>query len=246
MDYSYYGRGILYIREAGAAAGLMSVGNAREVTFNVQEQVEELPDYTQPGGGTYNEVRRIESVEARILLHDLSPANVARALLGTSSPVAGAAVTNEEHVAYLGAFIPLEHPGPYTAITMTDDGTTPAGIPSADNWEIRPGGIYILPDAQDIDNGDTVAVNYTHAGYDRIQAITQSAREYEMVFAGLNEARSGKEVRVNAYRVKLGPTEILSLITEGYGELPISGKVLKDLSITGGSLSQYFRVDIVE
>ena len=69
MDYSYLGSGKVFARVVGAAAGLRFLGNVIDLSFAVAEDNKELKDRTQPGGGTYNEVRRVESVEAtRIIL----------------------------------------------------------------------------------------------------------------------------------------------------------------------------------
>ena len=42
-----------------------------------------------PGGGTYASVSRIDSVTAKMKLHDLNKTNVARAVFGTASEVEG-------------------------------------------------------------------------------------------------------------------------------------------------------------
>lgn len=72
-DYSYIGVGKLHLRVAGASAPLAFVGNCSALNFAVTEETKELKDYTQAGGGTYNEVRRVEAVECQMTLHDLSP-----------------------------------------------------------------------------------------------------------------------------------------------------------------------------
>ncbi len=77
-----------------------------------------------------------------------------------------------------------------------------------------------------------------------MQALTTSGKEYELYFEGLNEARSGKPVTVQAYRVKLGAAQALSLIGEDYAALEMTGKLLKDTSKSGVGVSQYFRVEI--
>lgn len=106
-DYSYIGVGRVYLQENGAAAGLLELGNCSALGFSVTEDTKELKDYTQTGGGTYNEVRRISAVEMSASVHDLSPANLARALYGAVSAVTSGTVTGEEQVGYRGAFVSL-------------------------------------------------------------------------------------------------------------------------------------------
>lgn len=242
-QYAYYGAGKAYLREVGAAAGLRELGNCSALEFNVTPQQETLPDYTQPGGGTYAEIRRIESVETSITMHDLNPANVALALLGGSASVSGASVTDEAHTGYKDTFIKLAHPGPYTDVVVTGSGGTPTYVANTD-YEVRPGGIFILA-AGAITDATALLVDYTFLTYDKVEAITFASKEYEIVFDGLNEARSGKRVRVEAYKVRLSPTQTpASFISQAFAELQVTGTVLKDTSKTGAGISQYFKVSL--
>lgn len=302
-DYSYLGSGKAYLREIGGTAGLLEVGNASALSFSVTEDVKELKDFTQPGGGTYNEVRRISAVECAITITDLSPTNLARALYGSSTGVASAAVSNESAVVYPGAFTPFVHlpastPTPtvvpaqaaasaranttaytlgqyvtpavangyyYKATTAGTSGGTPPTYPTTigatvsdgtvtwtcagktalvanTDYEIRPGGVFAYSGSTIA--GETWTVGYTKATADLVQALVNSGKEYELLFDGLNEARSGKRTRVNAYRVKIGALQNLSLIGEEYASLEVTGKLLKDTSKNGAGVSQYFKVEI--
>ena len=302
-DYSYLGSGKLYLREIGAAAGLLEVGNCSALTFGVTEDIKELKDYTQPGGGTYNEVRRISAVEATMTIHDLSAPNLARALYGTASAIATSAVTNEAVTVYPDAFSPFANlpqtaPTPtvvpaqaaaaaranatayalgayaapatennfyYKATTAGTSGATLPTFPTTiggtvvdgtvtwtcagrttlaagTDYEIRAGGIYVF--AGRILAGEVLTCGYTRAGMDVVQALTSSGKEYELVFDGLNEARSGKRTRVTAYRVKVGALASLGLIGEEFAAMEATGKLLKDTAKTGAGVSQYFKVEI--
>jgi len=119
MDYSYLGSGKIYMREQGASAGLIAIGNCSALSFNVNEDNKELQDYTQPGGGTYNEVKRIASVEMSMTAHDLSPVNLSRALFGNTSAVAAATITDEVVTGYHGGLAKLLYPNP-TSIVVQD------------------------------------------------------------------------------------------------------------------------------
>ncbi len=304
MDYSYIGVGKLYLREIGAAVGLLFVGNVSALAFAVTEDTKELKDFTAPGGGTYNEVRRVSAVEMSFSAHDLSPANLARGLLGTSSSVASAAVTAESHTAYRDSFLSFTYlpddTAPViesvhgnaatarantTAVTLgaflkpaisngfyykvTTAGTTAGAPPTFPttagdtvtdgtavlttmgrivldatlDYEFRAGGVYLLADGA-VTDGEVVEVDYTKADYDVVQALTESSKEYELVFDGLNEARTGKKTRVTAYRIKAGALANLALIGEDYGVAEQTGKLLKDTTKTGVGISQYFKVEI--
>lgn len=242
-DYSYIGSGKIYLRELGAGSkGLIEVGNASALSFSVSEEVKELKDFTNPGGGTYNEVRRIDAVEVSMTLHDLNPENLSRALYGNTTAIASATVTDEAHGdIFIGALIPTVFLA--SAITAVKKGATT--LTEGVDYDVRPGGIIPRTAAPNsLADGDDITITYTKAAADVVQAITDSGKEYEMLFDGLNEARSGKRTRVRVPRVKVGAAADLGLIGDEYAALEVTGKILKDLSITGAGLSQYIKVDI--
>jgi hypothetical protein len=106
------------------------------------------------------------------------------------------------------------------------------------------GGITLEDDAR-IYAGESIIVSYTKKAGNAVEALLNSAQEYELFFDGLNEARSGKAVTIHAFRVKLGATQDLSLIGEDYAALTAEGKVLKDTTKNGTSVSQYFKAQVV-
>lgn len=240
MDYSYLGSGQVYIRVAGASAGLLPIGNCSALGFAIAEDAKELKDYTQPGGGTYNEVRRIQSIEASMTLHDLSPENLARALYGESTAISAATITDESHTAYVGGLIKTTYPA--SSITTVKEGVTT--LVEDTDYTVVAGGIIPISGGA-LADGDTALITYVKAAADVIQALTTTGQEYELVFAGLNEARSGKAVTVHAYRVKIGAAKNISLIGEDYAALEVAGKLLKDTTKTGDGISQYFKAEVV-
>jgi hypothetical protein len=242
MDYSYLGSGKIWLREIGGSGGLTQVGNASQLQFSVTEDTKELKDFTQPGGGTYNEVRRISAVEMSATIHDLSAQNLARALYGAASTEATATVTDEAHAdIVIGALIPTNFLP--SAITAVKEGATTLVLNS--DYTIEPSGIVCLSGGTNaLANGDDITITYTKADQDVVQALVNSGKEYELLFDGLNEARSGKRTRVRAWRVKVGALAQLALIGEEYAAMEVTGKLLKDTSIVGAGISQYFKVEI--
>lgn len=304
-DYSYLGSGKVYLREIGATAGLIEVGNASSLSFAVTEETKEIKDYTQPGGGTYNEVKRISAVEMSLTMAEMKPENLARAIYGTTSSVASATVSGEAVTVYPGALspfanIPAASPVPtvvpsqasataranttayalndyatpatangyyYKATTAgTSGGTIPtypttigatvtdgtvvwtcAGkttLVSGTDYTVRSGGLYV--EAAATIAGEVWTCGYTKAAADVVQALLTSGKEYEMFFDGFNEARSGKAVTVNAHRVKIGAAQNLGFIGEDFLTLEVTGKLLKDTTKNGTTVSQYFNVKQVQ
>ncbi len=303
-DYSYIGSGKVYLRAVGSAAPLRFVGNVSALSFSVTEDVKELKDYTKPGGGTYNEVRRVQSVEASMTLHDLSPDNLAMALFGNSAALAAGAAPDENHALYRGGLVKLDAPvdptvTPVVTLVATPDtranstavdlndllvpavangfyyrvttagstGSVPPTFPTTvgatvndgtavltcmgrvaltvnTDFLITGGGIEITADAA-VTDGQVYEVGFTRLGSDVVEALLNASQEYEIVFDGLNEARSGKSVSVHVFRQKLGAAQNVPFIGDEYAALELTGKLLKDTTRNGTSESQYFQVQLV-
>lgn len=244
-DFSYIGSGKIYLKVNGASAGLVHVGNCSSLKFNITADKKKLKDFTKPGGGTYNSVTRIEAVEAAMSVHDFSAENLAIALYGTASAIAAGAITDESLVGcYKGAFNKTLYPIDTTVAPVVT--SSPAGTTYVEgtDYTVTEAGFEWLSGATFTD-GATLLVDYTKKAGNAVEALIQSAQEYQMVFAGLNEARSGKAVSVEAYRVKFDPAQNLDLIGDDFGVLELVGEVLKDTTKNGTTLSQYFKAQVV-
>lgn len=242
-DYSYIGSGRILIRKRGAAGPFVEVGNCSALSFGVTSEEKVLRDFRSPGGGTYNKVDRITDVSMSITAHDLSPENLALALYGTTTAVAGGTVDDEEAVAFKGGYVLLT--GNPSAITSVKDKTTPATTYEAGtDYVFQHGALFIpadssIPTPSDADTPN-ITVTYTDKSGDIVQALTTAAAELEMAFLGLNEADSGSAVNVRVWRGKFGPAQTIGLIGDDYAALEMSGSLLADASKTG-TTSQYFQ-----
>lgn len=239
--YPYLGSGKIYARVAGAAAGLIELGNASALTLAVKEDKKKLQDFSKPGGGTYASVSRIDTVTAQMKLNDLNKTNVARAVFGTESAVVGDTVVDEVVIGYKGALVPFAHINPSTVVVSHSTGT-PTYVENTD-YEVRAGGIYIIP-AGAITDAQSLKVDYTYLSYDKVEAMTSGAVTLELHFEGLNEANSGKPVILDVYRAQLSPTKALSLLGDKFSDLDMEAEVLKDSSKVGVGISQYFRAKL--
>lgn len=241
MDQSYLGSGKVYLRIVGAAAPLAHIGNVSGLTFKHDEEVKEQKNYQTPGGGTVNEVRRIKGVAVEFTMHELSTSNLAMALYGDATAIAAGSVVDEAVTAYKGGLVRLAHANP-TSVVVTNSTATTTYVAGVD-YEVHPGGIYIIA-AGAITNAQALKVDYSHGAQDVIQAITQSGKEYELFFEGLNEAQSVKPFLVDCWRFKPGVAQDISLMGDDFASLKISGKALADTSKPAG-ISQYYRATAV-
>jgi hypothetical protein len=241
MDYSYIGSGKIYMRDLAGTGGLVEVGNVSKLDIGTEEEVKELRDYRSPGGGVLNEVRRITAVALAMTLHDVSPDNLAMALYGTTSAVAAGTVASEAVTAKLDALVRLAHTG-ISDVVVKDATDTTTHVEGTD-YEVRPAGLWILSGGA-IADGATIHVSYSYSAQDVVQALTSAQGTYELVFEGLNEARSGKPVIVDVWRARFGAASTISFIGDDYAGLEIEGKALKDTDKPSG-VSQYFRATLV-
>jgi hypothetical protein len=106
-DKSYIGSGNILIREFGAAAPFVEIGNCSALTLSPQEDVKQLQDFTKPGGGLRNQVRRVSGVDVAYTFHDFSAENFARGLRAAIASIAAGTITDELAVAYKGGYTPL-------------------------------------------------------------------------------------------------------------------------------------------
>lgn len=243
-DYSYLGSGSMLIREYGAAAPFVSAGNCSALNFSPQENALSLPDYTQPGGNKRNEVRRLEGVEIAYTFHDFSAENFARALRASVESVIAGTATGEEVVAYRGGYTPLVRIA--TAITSVVPAGGGTAYDAGDDYELRDGQLFIPSDsaiANPVSGAANIEVTYTYAAQKKVEALVNAAKQYEILFVGLNEARSGKRVRVIAHKVSGGTLQQMALLGEDYGAGEVTGSLLSDSTKTGEGVSQYFTVE---
>lgn len=243
-DYSYIGSGMMLIREFGDDAPFMPVGNVSSLNFSPQEETKSLLDSTAPGGNKRNEVRRLTGVDVNYTFHDYSAENFARGLRADVSSTAAGTATDETVVAYKGGYTPLARIANVLTTVESVGGVTT--YDEGDDYELRDGLLYI-PSTSSIPapvaGAANIQVTYSYLASKTVEALTQSNKQYEVVFLGLNEARSGKRVRVHAYKMAAGVIAQMALIADDYGAGEVGGSLLSDSSRTGDGVSQYFKVD---
>lgn len=247
QTYAYLGSGKIKMREVGAAAPFIEVGNCSALTFGAQLDSKELKNFTKPGGGTYAKVDRVSSVTVSLTAHDLNGANLARASGGAVSSQAAGTVTSEAVVAYKGGTTALSRP-PSAITTVTGPGGTPSYNAGTD-YRVTPGGLEI-PDTSTIPapvaGAANIAVTYANTAQQVVQAMVNSGKEYEILFEGLNEAESDSPVIVQAYRVKFAPAQAINFIGDDFAALELNGTALADGNKVGTGISQYWKATIVE
>jgi hypothetical protein len=110
------------------------------------------------------------------------------------------------------------------------------------DYQIGNAGILILSTASRFALGLPITVAYTKNAAEIVQALVNSATDYELFFDGLNEVDSGNPSPLKVHRVQFGVTAGLPLIADDFGTLQIKFDVLQDTTISGTGISQYFKV----
>jgi hypothetical protein len=242
-DYSYIGSGSMLIREVGAAAPFLPVGNVSALSFSPQEDTKSLLDSTQPGGNKRNEVRRLTGVDMSYTFHDYSAENFARGLRANVTTIASGTATDEAVAAYKGGYMPLAKIA--TAITSVEPHGGGTAHTAGSDFSLVDGQLYIPPGSaitDPVSGAANVDVTYTYGAQKKVEALVNSNKKYEVLFVGLNEAQSGKRVRVHAFKVSAGVLSQMALIGDDYGAGEVGGSLLSDSTKTGG-ISQYFTVE---
>ncbi len=237
---AYIGKGKVYLDGR-------FVGNVSALNLAITEDKVTQTDYTGPGGGNCATVSRIDAVELSMTMTSYDADNLALAVFGTAASevtssisdesISSPATLDEDTLVLTAELIDKDQ-----TVTVTSD---PAGTTYTEGTDYTVGtaGITILAGGT-IGATTALLVSYEKKAHDLVQALVSSAQEYEIVFDGLNEADSGAPVVVKAYKGKFGPAEDLALISDEFAELTLTGDLLKDETITGVGLSQYFTVAV--
>lgn len=237
-DYSWIGKGKVFMGEWGSGA-LYPVGNASELSVSAEEETKTQIDFTSPGGGSRNSISRITRINGSLKVYDLSPTHLARAVRGSIDTQAATPVANETVTAYSGALAEFaKTPDLSQTITVV-------GYVLGTDYVLNAAGIEILETGSIVDDTD-LDVSYTPVASSIVQALTETAKEYRLVFAGVNEARSGKAGILRVHRCTMSPVEGMSLIADDFAELSTTVELINDPTKIGAGVSPYFTFDIEE
>lgn len=239
----FAGQGKVYIASRtseGLTSGFTWVGDADSLAINTsQDFLDVMESYT---GNRTNVVHvpLTTDVSIELAVLNFDAANFARAFYGESATVAGASVTNEAHTAYNDQAIFLQKPKGISAVTITKGASTLV-LDTDYSLDVNTGRVDFLPGSTIITAGagHAVEVDYTHTGFDKMKALTQSIKEYSLIFEGKNLAENSKLVQVRLHRVQMNLSTTFSLIGTEANRLTLQGKLILDQA-QGSGESKYF------
>jgi len=238
--YAYIGSGLVLMRKAGEKSPMRAVGNCSELSVSFSTNDKTLTDFTQAGGGVYASVSRIESIEVKMKLHDMSPENLAMVLFGDATKITGSEVSGEKQIAKPNSFVATDKMA--KSISSLKSGGKEL-IENKDFFFSR--GVIEFENSDNIKpEGTEIEIDYKSEDTSIIEAITTSGGTYELFFAGMNEVRDGKKVNVRIFAVKVGAAQDLSFIGEDFAAIDVTGTALRKTGAVGAGKSAYFNVVI--
>ena len=207
------------------------VGNSSRL--DVQQQREEFgePDYT--GSGEACTASILQGVDVSMSIKCLSVKNLELFLFGKSS-VTGESecVINEKiplggsslkcsNVIHVGRPL-IDCDGPMSIEIIEPNMATT--LLEGPDYKRSPLGFVLSRDITIADGGYALVSYDTAKDVSTLDAFTRSAIDIGIVYDGFNEV-DGSRVMAHIYRIRLSASDVLSLITEGFGELNMSGKL---------------------
>lgn len=247
MANNYYsGQGSLYIAErdpvTGLAKGFIAVGNVPELSIDI-----ETTNYEHKESETGSRLTDLVIVKEKkgkfsFKLENLTLANLALALWGTSTNITGAAVVAEPVIAYKSSAtvkknLALANPDVSAVVVKDETDTTTYVLGTDYTVDAKNGTISIISTSAIVEAAE-LHVSYTFASHSKVDAfMSAAAPERWLRFEGLNTV-DNSHVIVDIFKAQFDPLTGYGLLNEELGTADMGGTILADLTKTVGS--QFF------
>lgn len=239
----FAGQGKVYIaprQKGGAINGAwVELGDTSRLEVSTSQQYQDI--YESCSGNRSIVAHYVTQTDWAFAVDAMSfsKENLARAFYGTSGAVVGASVTNEAVTAYaLNSVIPLKNPGVSSVVVTKGATTLTVGVDYT--VDAANGTITIISSANTGTLPAALEVDYTFAGYDKVETNTVTGGEFAFRFEGINMT-TGKTVIAEIHRVALDLAQTLSILSTSPATFTMGGMVLAD-STAGAGESQYVTI----
>lgn len=239
-DYSYVGSGIVLIAPYGTEQW-EELGNTFSFKISPQTDTKTLPDRTNPGGGIYNRIDRVNDWTLDIQFSDINAANVARYTRGKASDIVSGTATDEARWSYKGKYVPLKYPA--TAVSAVEPHGGGTAYAAGTDYILDRGMLFIPATSTiaDATSAANIDVTYTYGALAKVEAAVAAQQMYSLQLRSVNEARGGKRVVSHCHKVNGGLLNELELLAEDYAQPSVSQSILKDpTKQTDSNTSAYF------
>lgn len=241
---TYIGAGVAHIRERGVAgAAWVPLGNAKKLDIEWKTSGKTLMDYMSRAGGTFDQVILVEGGDVNLELTQFFVDNLELMLYGESTDLPSVPVVDESHIWAGSGPVFLNDLPVAGSVVVKDDAAAVTYVAGVD-YDLGDGGLSIIPRAGGaIVSGDELKISYTRKKSLRIEALVNTAKEFEAMVVGLNKADAvdGDPKRIHLRRVKFGPGN-LRVVTDDFDAVAIKGGLLKDPNIIASGTSPYANI----
>lgn len=240
----FVGNGIVYIKPYGTAgASWTQLGDCQRMAVETSQDFIDI--YESCSGNRNIAAHVVNQTDWNFVVETLSFSkdNLARALYGTASVVAGATVANEDVVFNAAGDVQFTKHPDISAVALQQGSTT---LTAGTDYSVdaKTGTIKLLSVANLTGPAPyALNVDYTHAGYDKVAGGTGFLTEYSFKLAGLNKV-TGKSVIVTVPRVALNMSDAMEFLGSDQTVFSLGGMVLPDSTAAVGD-SQYVTIQKV-
>jgi hypothetical protein len=237
--FSFQGKVYIGTKDSGTGQPneLYFVGNSPEVVLNFETTTIDHKESTSCSRLTDFQLETEQRVSLRVVIEELLPLNMQKALRSTVVSKAGTSVTNEQIGPDSGLAVTNTPYGrtkyaDISSVTLTDSATpipntlvldTDYSIESADYGLIKWLGV----------GGDTqpYLIDYTYAAQTIYPFFNTAQLSYYVMVDLCNTAESNAKYRLELYKVQLQPTNEFAIINDELGRFELEGAALYDSTL---------------
>lgn len=244
-DRLFVGQGKVYYGDRDPATGknitgLTYLGNCPSLKFSLKTDTIKHKDSTT-GKRLIDKVVTIgQEGDAEVALEDFTKENLAVAMYGETTLVAGDTVTDEVVIGRLGKYVKLANMN-LTAFTSLENSAGSTTYVEGTDYEVDlGGGLLFFMAGGDITEAQSLRATYTYGDQEQIGAFQGKAKERYFFFSGLNQAEDDAPVTVEIPKLRLDPLDSWEMIGDTFNKLTLKGMVLVDKKQPAGE--QYIKV----
>lgn len=225
------------------------VGNVSSLALNIDFEQKQVLNLSTGFYENDCSVCIVNNVTFNMTLNCVSNDNLKLALLGDVRKVAAKGGTETHSVCpnsdvpfECGTFIPFNAPGVDKSSVVVELSDNSLTLVENQHYICDQFGIELLTGFQ-LGAGVTMDLTYAYStDYTCIEALTSTCKNVKMIFRGVNLADGNAPFMVVLHNVKLSPASALSLISEDFTTLDITGTLEADTSIMEAGHSKYFKI----
>ena len=232
MATKYYsGQGKLLVAErdgSGNPMGFTELGNIPSATLDIEIEKEEHKESQTGQRGVDLTIIKEKKGRMAITLENFDLEVMALGLHGTHAIVAGSSVTDENVTAYHDKPQPVVHPMTISSVVIQDVTDTTTYVLDTDYTLDTTYGTITALSTGSITDLEVLHVDYTYAGYTKLDVFTEATPIRWVRFQGVNTTDANNALIVDIYKASFDPITGYELITDEVGQVELAADVLFD------------------